>query len=309
MDQQHLLSHSITTEEIDVAIQKIAARIRKHGDKPYATVDMQLDLLQQLSQFEFGRFLLLNQGINGYWTHYMLTYPWSGEKENLTSVERFILERSPTILATQERFEIFLKENQQVVKDASTLACIPSGMMGDLLYLNVTGISNIKFIGVDYDPNALSDAKLLADKQNLSTIVELNQGDAWSLHDVNKFDLISSNGLNIYEPDDARVTELYRTFYNALKPGGKLVTSFLTCPPTMSDACEWDMTVINEKDLLLQKIIFGDVLEAKWQCYRSSDQTKEQLESVGFEDLKFIYDRARLFPTVVAHKVANTYKN
>src|SRR3990167_6687789 len=302
MDQQHLLSHSITTEEIDVAIQKIATRIRQHGDKPYATVDMQRDLLQQLSQFELGRFLLINRGINGYWTHYMLTYPWSGEQENLTPLERYILERSPTTLATQERFEIFLKENQQVVNHSSTLACIPSGMMGELLYLKVTGISNIKLIGVDYDPNALSDAKLLAAKQNLSTVVELNQSDAWSLHVANKFDLISSNGLNIYESDDARVTELYRRFYNALKPGGKLVTSFLTCPPTMSDECEWDISVINQNDLLLQKIIFGDILEAKWQCYRSSAQTKEQLESVCFESLKFIYDRAKLFPTVVAYK-------
>lgn len=305
MEQQHLLSHSIATEKLDVAIQKIAARIKHLGDRSYATVSMQLDLLQQLSQFELGRFLLLNQGINGYWTHYILTYPWSSEKENLTFVERFILKRAPIMLATQERFEIFLKENQQVVKPASTLACIPSGMMGELLYLNVTGISNIKLIGVDYDPNALSDAKLLANKQNLSTIVEFNEGNAWSLNFENKFDLISSNGLNIYEPDDARVTELYSTFYNALKPGGKLVTSFLTFPPTMSDECEWDMSVINQNDLLLQKIIFGDILETKWQCYRSSAKTKEQLESVGFEGLKFIYDRAKVFPTVVAHKGFN----
>jgi hypothetical protein len=29
------------------------------------------------------------------------------------------------------------------------------------------------------------------------------------------FDLISSNGLNIYEPDDAKVTELYAQLYQA----------------------------------------------------------------------------------------------
>ncbi len=303
MDQQCLLSHSLATEELEVVVRKIAAEIKQRGDKPYATIDMQLDLLQQLSQFELGKFLLLNQGINGYWTHYILTYPWAGAKANLTFVERFILERAPIMLATQERFKIFLNENQQAVKPAATLACIPSGMMGELLYLKVSGISNLKLIGIDYDPNALSDAQLLADKQNLSTVIELNKGDAWSLDVENKFDLISSNGLNIYEPDDARVTALYRAFYNALKPGGTLVTSFLTCPPSMSDECEWNIPVINHSDLLLQKIIFSDILAVKWQCYRSSVQTKKQLESVGFNGLKFIYDKAKLFPTVVAYKV------
>ena len=114
--------------------------------------------------------------------------------------------------------------------------------------------------------------------------------------------MISSNGLNIYEPDDQKVTQLYKAFYDALKPGGKLVTSFLTMSPQMSDQFEWNMSEINQDDLLLQKTIFADIIQSKWQCYRSTQKTQQQLESRGFKDIHFIYDRAKIFPTVVAVK-------
>jgi uncharacterized protein involved in tolerance to divalent cations/SAM-dependent methyltransferase len=309
IEQQNLLSHAFSTENITVAIQEITSRIKQQGDKPYVTVQTQLEILEQLSQFEFGRFLILNRGINGYWTHYMLTHPWiRGETpinhslEKLTSTEQFLLESAPSILATQQRFEIFLQENQKEVNNGAKLACIPCGMMGELLYLNFENIDKIQLTGLDYDPNTLNDARSLATKQNRLPMIKLHQGDAWQMTFNNEFDLISSNGLNIYEPDDERVTQLYQGFYNALKPGGKLVTSFLTPPPNLSNSCEWDMSAINQADLLKQKIIFVDILEAKWQCFRTSAQTQLQLESVGFERIEFIYDKAKLFPTVVAYK-------
>jgi len=309
IEQQNLLSHTVSTKNIDIAIQEIASRTKQQGDKPYATVQTQLEILEQLSRFEFGRFLILNRGINGYWTHYMLTHPWTQREtsinhsmEQLTPTEQFLLKSAPSILATQQRFEIFLQENQKEVKNGAKLACIPCGMMGELLYLNFENIDTVQLIGLDYDPNTLNDAQSIATKQNLLPLVKLHQGDAWQMRFNNEFDLISSNGLNIYEPDDERVTQLYQGFYNALKPGGKLVSSFLTPPPTLSDSCEWDMSAINQADLLKQKIIFVDILEAKWQCFRTSAQTQLQLESVGFERIEFIYDKAKLFPTVIAYK-------
>jgi uncharacterized protein involved in tolerance to divalent cations/SAM-dependent methyltransferase len=309
IEQQHLLSHSLLTGNIDVAIQEISSRIQRQGDKPYITVQKQLEILEQLSQFEFGRFLILNQGLNGYWTHYMLIHPWMKHEiqnnqsaVNLTSLEQFLLEKAPSILATQQRFEIFLEENQSEVRNGAKLACIPCGTMGELLYLNFDNIETIQLMGLDYDANTLNGAQSLATKQGLLSLVELQQGDAWQMTFDNEFDLISSNGLNIYEPDDERVTQLYQAFYDALKPGGKLVTSFLTPPPNVLESCEWDMSSIDQADLLRQKIIFVDILEAKWQCFRTSRWTKMQLESIGFENIKFIYDKAKLFPTVVAYK-------
>ena len=305
-EQHTLLSHTLLSENLGDVIHKISNRIKQHGDTPDVTVNTQLEIVEQLSQFEFGRFLLINQGINGYWTHYMLTYPWVKRDVQImpTSLEQFLLEKAPTILATQQRFEIFLRENQQEVINGAKLACIPSGMMGELLYLNFEAIDSIKLIGIDYDSNALEDAKSLAKQRDLLPVIELHQADAWNMSFHNEFDLISSNGLTIYEPDDKKVTLLYQKFYHALKAGGKLVTSFLTPPPGFSDTteCEWDMKAINQDDLIKQKIIFADVIEAKWQCFRTSAQTKDQLESVGFECIEFIYDSAKLFPTVIARK-------
>ncbi|VVC75769.1 hypothetical protein AQUSIP_10630 [Aquicella siphonis] len=309
LDQRALKSHSVSSEPLAETIERHAARIRREGDKPYVSVARQLELLEQLSQFEFGQFLLQNQGINGYWTHYMLTHPWRGRVtgknqygQPLHDLEKFILDRAPTMLATQQRFMHFLSENQKAVKNHARLACIPSGSLGELLYLDYAGINQIELIGIDYDAAALSDAHALAEKLGLSHFTQLMQGDAWQLHLRDEFDLISSNGLNIYEEDEVKVTELYRQFYTALKPGGKLVTSFLTFAPQSGEDCEWRLEQINQQDLLLQKIIFVDILEAKWRCYRSSAQTRTQLEAAGFRGIEFIYDDAHLFPTVIAHK-------
>lgn len=309
MEQSHLISHVCTEETLATTLDKITARIKQEGDKPYITVAEQLGLLNQLAEFDFGRFLLQNQGINGYWTHYMLYHPQIGRKtgknnrgQPFTELEAFILDRSPLMLATQQRCEIFLQENQKKVRNGAKLACIPCGLMGELLYLNLESVHDIALIGIDYDSATLKDAAALAEKRGLSQFVKFYQQDAWELDVHNEFDLISSNGLTIYEPDDEKVLELFRLFYQALKPGGKLVTSFLTPPPTLTEHCEWDLSVINQKDLLLQKILFADIIASKFQCYRSTALTKTQLTSLGYTDIEFLYDKARLFPTVVAYK-------
>ncbi len=309
MTKERLLSHNQQVTGLHNTLEMIRKRIKDEGDKPYVTVARQLKLLMELSQFEFGRFLLQNRGINGYWTHYMLTYPWNGKKtgkgnrgESLTDLERFLLDNAPIILATQQRFTIFLQENQKAVKNNATLACIPCGMMGELLYLDFNNIDSIRLIGIDYDINTFKDAEILAEKQRLSQFIEFKERDAWQLNIDNKFDLISSNGLNIYESDDKKVNHLYAQFYKALKPGGKLVTSFLTYPPNIDDNSEWQMNKLNKEHLLLQRIIFSDIINAKWQCFRSTEKTKEQLMSVGYRDINILYDDAHMFPTVVATK-------
>jgi SAM-dependent methyltransferase len=302
-NQARLISHSISPVEFEVTFQRIANKLKQQDNA------RSLEILNELSQFELGRYILQHQGINGYWTHYILTHPWFGRKTGmdnqgrpLTPLEDYLLNRAPTLLATQQRFDIFLKENQKAVKDNAKLACIPCGMMGELLYLNFNSINQIELTGIDYDPNALKDAEALATHQSIMPFVKLIQQDAWQLTFKDHFDLISSNGLNIYEPDDEKVTALYKKFYQALKSGGKLVTSFLTPPPALTNECEWDFTKINQEDLLLQKTIFVDIVEAKWQSFRTSKQTQEQLESVGFKDIQFINDEARMFPTVIAYK-------
>ena len=307
MNASRLISHHCGEGDLQAAMENLSTSIRQQGDTEFS-VAQRLQFLQELSEFEFGRFLIINRGINGYWTHYMLTYPWFGkktgkndQKEPIGNMEHFLL-NSPLLKATQQRFQIFLEQNQACVKDGATLASIPCGLLGELLYLDYDAIRDISLTGLDYDNDTLHDAKVLADKKNLSAYIELIQTDAWSMNINNQFDLLSSNGLNIYEPSDDKVTKLYQEFYAALKPGGKLVTSFVTPPPTMTNQCEWRLDKLNLDELLKQKAIFADTLQVKWQCYRSTDKTRKQLESVGFTDLTFIADDAHLFPTVVAIK-------
>ncbi|KTD20908.1 Exported protein [Legionella lansingensis] len=307
--KEGLISHRSVATNLQDTISAISERIKECGDKEHVTVAEQLNILHELSEFEFGQFLLQNQGVNGYWTHYMLTHPWFGRKTGknnrgmpFTVLERFILDRGPIMLATQQRFAIFLRENQKAVHNGAKLASIPCGLMGELLYLNFKNIDQIELVGLDYDPQTLEDAQDLAKKQRVSQFATFIQKDAWHINLHNEFDLISSNGLNIYEPDKDRVVNLYRQFHTALKPGGKLVTSFLSYPPHAHHNSEWLLEKINPKDLLLERIIFADIIHAKFQCFSSTQETEEQLQLAGFKRIRFYFDECHIFPTVVAEK-------
>ena len=310
-DQANIISHHRNAVSLENVVKKIKSRILNEGDKPHVSVQKQLALLADLQQFEVGRFLIHNRGINGFWTDYILTHPERGRKTGrnfsgalFSDLEKFLLDRAPTMLATQQRFKIFLRENQKCVCENASLACIPSGLMGELRYLDFQNIRNIRLVGVDLDKDALSQALQLAKRQKLQTFVELKNENAWHLSARAEFDLISSNGLSIYEACNNRLLRLYKAFYQALKSGGKLITSFLTHPRSADDPqkCCWNLQQVNQADLLLQKIIFDDVLKVKWQCFRSEKETEGLLEKAGFKEIRFIDDQARIFPTVIALK-------
>ena len=116
-----------------------------------------------------------------------------------------------------------------------------------------------------------------------------------------EFTLLTSNGLNVYEPDDDKIRELYQQFFKVLIPGGILVTSFFTSSPNIDPNSEWDMSQINSKGLLLSKIIMFDILDIKFVAFRSSLITKLQLKTAGFNEINFFYN-AKVYPTVVAGK-------
>ena len=138
-DQANIISHHRNAVSLENVVKKIKSRILNEGDKPHVSVQKQLALLADLQQFEVGRFLIHNRGINGFWTDYILTHPERGRKTGrnfsgalFSDLEKFLLDRAPTMLATQQRFKIFLRENQKCVCENASLACIPSGLMGEL---------------------------------------------------------------------------------------------------------------------------------------------------------------------------------
>lgn len=303
------ISHASKEESVQMAKQKLIDKIQNRGDLPYVSVGRQLELLEQLSETEFGNFLIVTGGLNGYWTQYAVSHPEKGRLTNLNShgqpfhpLEAFILNSAPIALATQQRYAIFKTQIQKRIAEGCSFASIPSGLMGELLDLGFSGIDNFSLTGIDIDPESLEGARKYAEDKNLLEHCRFYEHDAWNLGIHEAFDLIASNGLSIYERDDARVIALYREFYKALKPNGQLITSFLTPPPAPGLKTEWKMECVNPQDALLQKIVLVDILDGKWQAYRTEEAVKNQLTEAGFCDIEIFYDAAHIFPTVVAKK-------
>ena len=299
-----LISHGTSSQAgHDDLAQTIRLRLRAAGDLPGASVDQQIALLDELSTFELGRFLLENRGLNAWWTHQLVTYlPGAAAASSKGSLEHQIFEKLPAVLATRERFGIFREQLQALLKPRMTLASVPCGLMGELLLLDYASHPDAMLVGIDLDQQALNAALALAKERGLAERLSLRCEDAWAPSLRGAADVLTSNGLNIYEPDDARVTALYRSFFDMLKPGGQLVTSFLTPPPALSAQSPWNMQEIDPQALALQHLLFVRVIEAKWSAFRTHDQTAKQLEDAGFADIRFINDRARMFPTVIARK-------
>ncbi len=302
------LSHA-ERDTLEGAIHSIANKIKQRGDLPYITVARQLELLEGLTQFELGRFLIQRGGLNGYWTHYVNTHPKQGRLTGLNSenkpfneVESFLLNKAPTALAMQQRVEIFQREIQKLLFNGISLASIPCGLTIDLMDLDFSQISQFSICGIDIDPESLTQSQQIANHLGMTDHCQFLQRDAWALNCDSKFDLITSNGLSIYETDDQKIVELYRQFFISLKPNGCLITSFLTPPPIPGTQTQWDLKAVNSEDALLQKIIISDILAGKWQAYRSEELVKSQLQEAGFTEIEIYYDQAHIFPTVVAKK-------
>ncbi|NEP84694.1 MAG: hypothetical protein F6K39_45290 [Okeania sp. SIO3B3] len=73
------------------------------------------------------------------------------EGRNLTELEKFILDKNPGTLATQERYINFRKVIQNYVQEGVVFASLPCGVMRDLLKLDFTGVDNFRLVGKDLE--------------------------------------------------------------------------------------------------------------------------------------------------------------
>lgn len=276
-----------------------------HGHQPQAAgdgVDPEVARLRtELGQFELGRFLLENLGLNGTWTSYVLLHPERGQRTNRSSdgtplgaLERWLLDRCPIILATQERFRIARSLTQPLLRDGMQLASLPAGLMDDLLSLDYAQTEGVVLTGLDLDPEALEQAKANASRLQPTVEATFEQRDAWQLDASARWDLVTSNGLNIYVDDDERCTAFYRQVCQALQSEGIFIVSFITPPQ------QWRPR--HAPDLELQRLLFREVVPARWNCVRGESLTRRQLAEAGFEVLAVQYDAQAMFPTVVARK-------
>lgn len=257
-----------------------------------------LDFLYQLNEFEFGRSLLVNRGLTGYWRAYTIMYaPYMDLKHPL---EDWMINEAPLSLAVRETFAIFQAEIQKRLKDNMSLSAIPCGLMDTLLSLDYRNTRNIRLIGIDSDAETINYAKQNVAKQGFRGAVSFHQKDPWNFGEFEKYDFIVNHGLNIYEDDDQKVIRLYKGFYKALHSDGMLIISFFTPPPTLSDESTWKN--FDPQALQKQKAILKEILNIKWQAFRTEGQTKAHLEGAGFTIVDVIYDSQGMAPTIVAKK-------
>jgi hypothetical protein len=279
---EKLLSHNSKNEDIQETVARLKMRIRQSEDLSGSSLEEQEKLIDQLAEFPLGIFWLQNRGTNGFWTDYMIQHQYAGrfsgrdsDGRTLTEFEKFLLDKFPLVVATQQRAVHFRNIIQRHVKEGAVIASLPCGL-------------------------ALAE-KLAAD-HGLTKQVTFYQADAWQQPNPEQFSLLTSNGLNVYEPDDGKVLQLYRHFFQSLVPGGALVTSTITPPPVVDPSSDWEISKIDLEALRLQKILFADILKFNFASLRSTSQTVFQLEVAGFENIDIIWDECRVFPTIIAQK-------
>lgn len=300
-------THAKTHTSFSKTIKDLKEKITQRGDLPHVSAKKLLDTVEDLASFPLGRFFLERKGANGFWTDYIINHPnqktsTNSENKLFSPVEHFILNKCPLSIATQERFKIFQTVIQKSLKEEMVLASIPCGVMRDLLSLDFSNLSKFSIIGVDLDKQSLSLAKKLAKEKKLENHTKLIQADAWHLTTDREIDLITSNGLNVYITDNQQVINLYKKFHSLLKKDGILVIGFLTHPPENTDQSEWILDGLPPEDMLMEKILFQDILESKWRNFRTSNEVYGDFSNAGFSDVQIIYDKHRIFPTVIARK-------
>ncbi|MBK2124314.1 SAM-dependent methyltransferase [Fangia hongkongensis] len=290
------LSHQHYTN-FDKACDEIQSRIGQESAL--------LDIFNELKESALGKFLIEHRGLNAYWTDVMVNYPLyqSGEKEELDRYDQLLLENFPTAKATQERFGFFKKVVQdEIDKEALNILAAPCGLLPEFFDIRYPSNAAIKIDALDLDRKVKAEISKKYHHHVLEKAYQFIEQDIFSFAVKDKYDLVVSNGLNIYIQSADKVKELYQIFHTAMKDEGVLLTSFLTPPPIFSAESPWDMNEIDFEWLMKQKTVFKDILDVAWNCYMTEGEFIALLKDVGFSNIQVIWDKQRIFPTVVAKK-------
>lgn len=273
-----------------------------HNRQTESTIAEKTSLLEQLKDFKFGRSLIESKQLTRYWRHFLLTYPFQERRVIQPKLFDEFINHFPISLAFQERYALFLQKIQTKIKNGAKLLSIPSGLMEDLAYLDYKHIDNIHLIAWDNEQSTLDQAKGICQTRGLAQWLDCVCADPWSIDRVNEFDVITSHGLTIYEINNEWVSDFYRKIHQALKPGGEFISAYVTPPPSQDAECEWDFQHINPAYLRKQNVVLFDVLKLAEINYRKSVETRKMLAQVGFRDIEFCYDKAKMFPSFIARK-------
>lgn len=300
-----LSHHTVSNVPPGEATTNLAGRIERRlraADGLVLPLEEELKLLAELQEFELGRFLLHNDGLNGYWTSYVFRN--EPDDPAVTTLERWLLESS-LLAGIRERFGRFKTLIAREITNDVVLASVPCGLMDDLLDMDYHATSGAQLIGVDIDTESVDLAAKKAAMLGLIDRCRFLVRDAWQLGLDAEIDLLVSNGLNVYEAERDRLVELYRNFCRALRPGGKLLVSFIPAPPPppwadSSHAADWAKYGITEADLRRDLAIFGDILRPKYLHFTSEQELREQLAAAGLIVTEVSYNVGGALPIATA---------
>jgi len=288
----HHTKSEVELDSLNDRVDEIESRIQQ-TESLFLPKKKTLSLLHQLTEFPLGRFLLQNKGLNGYWTAYIFRN--RTDHDTCHPLEKWLLTRSLYVMA-RERFYVFQKEIKQSLFPGISMASLPCGIMDDLLHLDYNGLEDFKLTGIDYDEESLHFAKLNAAEQNLADKTTFILKDAWQLDIEEAFDLLTSNGLNMYESSPQRLVDLYKNFAKALVKGGKLLLSFIPPPPKEG------LKGISEEDFMIERALFGDIIQINYLNFSSEEEITQQLNQSGFDVEHIIYNQYGVAPVLVAYK-------
>jgi hypothetical protein len=281
---------------------------------PFANArEFLLQLAEQLPLSEVGAFLLCAQGCDWRTTDFFFDEEYKAhlkrqqERGLLPLFDHLLFFLSPGWLATQERFRIFQSQTQPQVVDGASLASVPCGRMRDLLTLDYTRLRQpVRLVGIDKDEGALAGARELAQKilgKDSRVRAEWRAGDALrpgmtEPPVVEEFDLVTSNGLNIYLTDE-QCALFYANVFAALKPGGIFITSHLVLPTYY----RWDR--VNRHHVQFQTVVWKTLINPLWESFlKPPEAVWDQLKRAGFVEVLIVPDSQGIFPTFVGHKPA-----
>lgn len=301
--------HTRTRVPDDSTTARLAADIEdrlRQADKLVLPLEQTLDILTQLQEFELGRFMLHNSGLNGYWTSYVFQY--SPADATSSQLEHWLLNKS-LLCGGRERFHRFTAEIAKCVTESVVLASIPCGVMHDLLQQDYRSVERFTLVGIDVDAESIDLAMENATRYGVERHCKFLLRDAWKLDLDGDFDLVVSNGLNMYESDPQRLVALYRNFSQALRPGGQLLLSFLPPPPpppwkAPDRAAEWDNYGVTEEDLRKELSLFGDILQVRYLNFSTEAEVRTQLEEAGLTVKSVIYSSTGVMPIVSAVRLS-----
>nr|BFD31546.1 class I SAM-dependent methyltransferase [Pigmentibacter ruber] len=301
----NIVSHKIYQgENFEKTKIKIMQRIKEK--KLDTTTEQELILLlEKMYSTEMGRFMIEHSGFNGYWTEYVCSYPdlkKQGFKLTENEFEKYLLENLPFYLATQSRFQIFKTEIKKRLRDNISIASLPCGLMTDILLQDFKGINNFQLHGIDLDQSALDQAKAIALSKGLIHHCTFTREDGRKIEHKNQFDLVTSNGFNIYVDDEDKNIAFYKKIYQALTDKGELITSTIVPPPTEDPYSSWELKKINLDALKIQAIVMNYFTEFNKNNFKSAEKLCIILKKAGFNEFQVIPDNLGIFPTIIAKK-------